>query len=277
MVHARSAAWLTALGALGILLLIGSALPGAGDIEERGNMLLGPLTQRVSSATRPLADVLQNAGQLRELSQENAALRQTVEQLEGELSTVREGRVAVEQGAALIDAVGPEEADRYTSAAVILRDPTATREIVVLDRGQRHGISLGQPVLGPGATLVGIVIEVHSATSRVRLLNDTDSAVTALVQSSRTPGALVGGDGTLRLDFVPIDASVMPGDLVLTSALGGNLPGGLLIGRVVAVSVDPRALFQEIEVEPLADYARLERVLVLTDFLASDPGGGPAS
>ena len=277
MVHARSAAWLTALGALGILLLIGSALPGAGDIEERGATLLGPLTQRVSSATRPLADVLQNAGQLRELSQENAALRQTVERLESELSTVREGRVAVEQSAALIDAVGPEEADRYTSAAVILRDPTATREIIVLDRGQSHGVSLGQPVLGPGATLVGIVIEVHSATSRVRLLNDTDSAVTAIVQSSRTPGALVGGDATLRLDFVPIDASVTQGDLILTSALGGRLPSGLVIGRVVAVSVDPRALFQEIEVEPLADYSRLERVLVLTDFFSSDPDGGPTS
>ena len=105
----------------------------------------------------------------------------------------------------------------------------------------------------------------------MRLLDDPRSAVTAVVQESRIPGALAGGPGGLRLEFVSIGAPVGEGDLVLTSALGGRLPDGLLIGRITAVDSDRQDLFQTVTVEPLADYARLEQVLMLTDFLPDHP------
>ena len=276
MVRTRQAAWLSALLALGLALLVGSTLPGAGGLEARAADVVAPLSQAISEATRPLAEVVQHAGQLDELSERNAALRQQVARLEAELAALREQELVAVQLADLVAAVGAEQADRYTAAAVLLRDPAPARDAIVIDRGERDGVRAGQPVLGPGATLVGVIATVEGSRARVRLLTDADSAIAAVVQSSRTQGALVGSADGLRLELVPVPARITAGDLVLSSALGGRLPGGLLVGRVAAVEQDPQELFATVEVEPLADYARLEQVLVLTDVAAASGEGGSA-
>ena len=266
MVDTRSAARLTVLLALVALLLALSPLPVANDLETRLAAVVAPASRALSSVTRPAADVLLNAGQIRRLSEENAELRRALARLEAETAALREANIDVQQASALIAAVG-DEASRYLPAAVVLRDPAPTRRVVLVDRGAADGVTAGQPVLGAGATLVGVVSAVEQRQATVRLLSDEGSAVTAVVQQSRVPGALAGGPGGLRLEFVPVGSPVATGDLVLTSSLGGRLPGGLLIGRVTAVHSREQDLFETVEVEPLTDYARLERVLILTDFL----------
>lgn len=266
MVDARSAAWLTAFVALAALLLALSPLTMAGDLEARSGELFGPATRALHDLARPLSDVLLNAGQIRGLSEENADLRLRVARLEAEAAALREANVTAEQAAALIATV-EGQTNRYLPVSVVLRDPAPARYAVVVDRGADDGVAPGQPVLGAGATLVGTVSSVDRHRSRVRLLADSGSAVAAVVQESRVQGALAGGPDGLRLEFVPLGSPVAIGDLVLTSALGSRLPGGLLIGRVSAVYSDAQDLFETVEVEPLTDYARLEQLLILTDFL----------
>lgn len=266
MVDARSAARLTVLLALAALMLALSPLPVADDLEARLAAVVAPASRALHSVTRPAADVLLNAGQIRQLSEENAELRRAVARLETETAALREANIDAQQASALIAAVG-DEASRYLPAAVVLRDPSPARRVILIDRGAADGVTAGQPVLGAGATLVGVVSRVEQRQATVRLLSDEGSAVTAVVQQSRVPGALAGGRGGLRLEFVPVGSPVASGDLVLTSSLGGRLPGGLLIGRVTAVHSREQDLFETVEVEPLTDYARLERVLILTDFL----------
>ncbi len=271
MVDARSAARLGIFVALAALLLALSPLPPSGDLEARAGGLVAPAAGALRQLTQPAAELLLNAGQLRSLSEENADLRRAVARLEAETAALREANVAADQAAALVAAVSAAESEassRYLRASVLLRDPAPSRRGLLLDRGAADGVTRGQPVLGAGATLVGVVSEVDSHRARVRLLSDLDSAVTALVQESRVPGALAGAPGGLRLEFVPVGAPVRSGDLVLTSALGGRLPGGLLIGRVTAVQSTSQDLFETVEVEPLTDYARLEQVLILTDSRA---------
>ena len=272
MAGTRHAFWFTALLALGVALLAGSLLPGAAGFEERGGELVAPLSRAVEDATRPLAEAVQHGGQLHELSEDNAALRQEIARLEAELAALRESEIAVGQFADLIAAVGVDDAERYLPATVVFRDPAPARDVIVIDRGERDGLRVGQPVLGPGATLVGTVSSVQNGRARVRLLSDPDSAVAAMVQSSRTQAALAGGAEGLRLEFVPLEAQITVGDLVLTSALGGRLPGGLLAGRITYVDRSGQDLFASVHVEPLADYSRLERVLVLTE-----PGSAAAT
>ena len=89
MVGTRSAVWLTTLFALGVALLVASALPGAASIEERGGGLVAPLSSAIEGATRPFADVVRRAGQIEELSEENAVLRQQVARLEAELEAAK--------------------------------------------------------------------------------------------------------------------------------------------------------------------------------------------
>ena len=70
------------------------------------------------------------------------------------------------------------------------------------------------------------------------------------------------------LEFIPVAAAIREGDLILTSALGRRLPGGLVIGRIASIEAPGQQLFATVRVEPLTDYARLECVLILTDSVA---------
>lgn len=270
MVRTSNAARLTAFFLLGLVLLALSPLSVSDRIEERGGALLAPAMSVLHRAVRPLSDVLLHAGQIEELSQENADLQQQVARLEAEAAALREHQGAVEAATALRAAVGDEM--QQVTASVVVRDPAPGREVLVVDRGRSDGVNVGQPVLGPGATLVGSVVEVQDHRARVRLLSDSSSTLAAVIQQSRVGAALAGSDDrALHLEFVSIDAQVAPGDLIVSSPLGGLLPAGLLIGRVTSRQARPQDLFATIEVEPLTDYARLEHVLIMTGFVPA-PG-----
>ncbi|MDA1240484.1 MAG: rod shape-determining protein MreC [Chloroflexi bacterium] len=262
---ARNAAWATGLLLTALVLLALSPLPVAGEVETRLSSALAPVAGAIRSAVRPASDLLLNTGQISQLSTENADLRRRLAQTEAELATMREERTALDQAAALLSAVGPH-ASQFTAASVLVRDPAPGRQNVVIDRGRDHGVRAGQPVLGAGGTLVGIVADVDARQSRIRLLTDRDSAIAVLIQSSRTPAALAGDGRALSLEFVPIEAAIATGEVVLTSALGGLLPPGLLVGRVSAVESRGSDLFQRVSVDPLANLDRVEQVLVMTGF-----------
>ncbi len=270
LVRTRNATRLTLLVALGLLLLALSPLPVSDRLEERGGALMSPATSAIEDAVRPLSDVLLHAGQIEELSHENAALRQELTRLEAEAAALREAQGAAEASEALRAAVG--DLDQQVTAAVLVRDPAPGRQVLLIDRGATDGVVVGQPALGPGATLVGTVIEVQEHRSRVRLLSDSAATVASVIQQSRTPAALTGGAEGLHLDFVPIETQVAVGDLVVSSPLGGLLPEGLLIGRVASRSGRDQDLFAAVTIEPLTDYSRLEHVLIMTGFVPSRDG-----
>lgn len=271
MARARNTLRLTALAALALALVALSALPVAGDIEARTGGLLLPLSDGLDRAVQPLADVALHAGQLRQLTADNASLRQQVAALEAEASSLREQRAASDQVRALQSAVGGTAG--HLAAAVVVREPAPGRRGIVIDRGATDGVRSGQAVLGPGAVLVGVVVEAQDHRARVRLLDDPQSAVAAVVQQSRTAAALAGtGDG-LRLEFVANGAGVTAGDLILSSPIGARIAGGLLIGRVGSAGARAEDLFETVTVEPLTDYNRLEHVLVITTPTAE--GGSP--
>jgi rod shape-determining protein MreC len=264
----RPATWISAALVTAVVLLALSPLGLASDAEEQAGNLVAPATMALRDVSRPVTDVLLHAGQLRELTAENADLRQDLARVEAELAVLREQRTATERTEALLAAVGGE-ASQFTSASVILRDPAPGRQVLLIDAGSADGVRAGQPVLGPGSTLVGVVAEVGEHRSRVRLLTDRLSSVSAIVQASRTPGSLDGTGAGLELNFVAADARVATGDVVLTGALGGLLPPGLVIGRVTQIEQRAQDLFPAVIVEPLAAFDRLEQVLVMTAF---EPG-----
>jgi rod shape-determining protein MreC len=66
------------------------------------------------------------------------------------------------------------------------------------------------------------------------------------------------------VDHVPQGESVMVGDEMFTSGLGGTVPRGIPVGSVVAVRSSPSELFQAVELESPVDFSALRRVYVIT-------------
>ena len=154
-----SAAWLSAVFIAGVVLLVLSPLRVSGDLESRIASVVGPAGNSLRNLTRPVADVLLRAGQIRQLSAENAELRRRTSRLEADVATLREQQIAAQQATALVRAVGPDAHD-FITASVILRDPAAGHAMALVDRGSADGVRLGHPVLTSGATLAGVVVDV---------------------------------------------------------------------------------------------------------------------
>lgn len=135
---------------------------------------------------------------------------------------------------------------------------------VVLDKGGKDGVFVGQPVLDANGVM-GQIIQVGPLTSRILLINDAHSGVP--VQNMRNGiRAIAVGDnysGKLRLVNVPQTADIKPNDTFVTSGLGMNYPEGYPLGKVISVVKDPGLQFTTILVEPSAHLDRSRQVLLV--------------
>lgn len=135
---------------------------------------------------------------------------------------------------------------------------------VILDKGSRDGVFIGQPVLDANGVM-GKVVQVGPYSSRMLLINDPHSGIPA--QDTRNGvRAIVMGDnftGKLALVNVPQTFDIKEGDVLVTSGLGSNFPEGYPIGRVIAVTKDPGLQFATITVEPSAHLDTAREVLLI--------------
>ncbi len=148
-------------------------------------------------------------------------------------------------------------------ANVIGRDPSSWNASLILDKGTKHGLKVGMPVVSP-LGVVGKIMEVGSTTSKAVLVADPNFSVAAVVVRSRESGLLTGTlQGVCRLQYLTEDADVKVGDQVLTSKLSSAFPEGLLIGSIVDVQASQNSHTAECLVEPAVDLSQLEEVMVI--------------
>ena len=206
-----------------------------------------------------------------------ASLRQRNAELEGEVADLQAQVIQLQQEvgetqilAALVDFSRANPENTYRAAAVIGRDPSPFLHYVIINRGSNDGILRGMPVV-TNQGLIGRVDAVIADAARVQLITDPASSVNVRLQNAETEASLVGSvTGDVTLELIPQDVNVQPGDLVLTSGLGGGYPPDLIIGQVVNVRSRDFDLFQQATVQPVVDFNRLEIVLVIVNFKPVD-------
>lgn len=138
-----------------------------------------------------------------------------------------------------------------------------TRKIV-LDRGSQHGVTTGQPVIDD-VGVVGQVTRVFPFTSEVTLLTDKDQAIPVQVVRSglRSIAYGQGHSGALDLRFMPANADVKNGDILVTSGIDGVYPPGLAVAKVAQVESKSSDAFARIVCQPLAGVDRNRQLLIL--------------
>jgi rod shape-determining protein MreC len=205
------------------------------------------------------------------LRQRNLELEAQLARLQGQVIQLEQQVAEAQVLAALVDFMraGPASTS-YESAIVIGRDPSPFLHYVIIDRGSNDGLRRGMPVVTYQG-LVGRVDAVISDAARVQLITDPASHVNVRLQNAEADAALVGSvTGDLQLELIPQDVLVEPGDLVITSGLGGSYPPDLIVGQVINVRSRDFDLFQTASVQPAVDFERLQVVLVITDFRPVD-------
>jgi len=257
----------------GLLVLnLGGYLQAAEGMALRPlGALQGWLSQRVTA----IQTLLTSPTDLATLRSENLRLEAEVARLERELIAVREQAAEAEVLAGLLGYARTRPESRYVAARVIGQDISPFIRSVWIDRGSDGGLQQGMPVVTERG-LVGRVAEVYSTIARIQLITDPQSSVNVRLQSSRADGALQAQlNGELWVEAIDQSASVTPGELVLTSGLGGAFPSDIPVGQILTVRKRDYELFQQAVLQPSADLENLLVVLVITNFQPLAPPGAP--
>jgi len=152
---------------------------------------------------------------------------------------------------------------RLVAARVIARSPDSWSSSVTIDRGRYSGIRRGMAVINTMG-LLGRVVESSETISKVLLINDPSQGVSSIVQRSRQEGLVNGSLGSnLIMRYLPDDAQIMIGDIIITSELSQVYPKGLLIGKVVNIGKEFSGLSRYAVIKPAADLSSIEEVLVI--------------
>ena len=182
---------------------------------------------------------LRESFQTREaLRTENERLRR--QQRDLELLSMRYEALAHENGElrGLREAL-PPVADRWLPAEIINIQLSGLRQRLLINRGGSNGVFKGQAVLDDHG-LIGQTTHVGPWSAEVILITDPEHAVPVRVERTglRTI-AVGGGDGSsLALPYLPANADIRSGDLLVTSGLGGVFPEGYPVARVNEVHRD---------------------------------------
>lgn len=135
---------------------------------------------------------------------------------------------------------------------------------LTIDKGFQQGISPGLMVVASGRLLVGRVVDVQKSISRVRLITDPNSKITAQTAKTKTSGILKGAFGNfLIFDEVNKDDLLLFGDLVLSSGKDGQVAANYVLGKISEIDFTADNLFKKAQVRPLVDFQKLNQVLVV--------------
>ncbi len=221
-----------------------------------------PLMAVISDSNRFLRSFWDDYIKLVSTGKENHALRESVRQLNVRVIESQDALLENERLKKLL-ALKSSLKGYSVAAAVIGEESAPWFRSIVINRGSVDGLAEGMPVLATSG-VVGRVVKVAAGSSRVLLLTDHASSISAMIQRSRARGVLKGkGGGSCSLEFTVREDDVKVGDIVTTSGVGGLFQKGRVLGEVTMVRKGEYGMFQTIDVRPAVNTYNLEEVLVL--------------
>ncbi len=217
------------------------------------------LKDKISGNTQELSDIASLKEENENLKSENSKLQESVRELEilkSENNTLKE----------YLNLKNKYSDYTTVPAYVIERSFSNYEKIVVINSGTKDGLQVNMPVISESG-LVGHIISVTENTSKVQTIIDTGSTVSSTISTSSNSILLkgqLGQNATLKATYIPAEATILQGDEVITSGLGGIYPKGILIGTIKDIINTKNESDRYATVQTATNFEKLETVLIIT-------------
>lgn len=267
----------TVLLAITLVLMAFSSNPFVRDVQSGIGFAFRPIQGALDGVAGAVASVGTAIAEIDRLRVDNGSLRSENERLTTENARLQE---VARENLHLTDLLQLQAGFDFKTVAtqVISRESSEFRRVIGLDKGTNAGIKVGDVVVAGGGALAGRVTEVGPDSATVVLLTDGSSTVIGQLVTTAATGQVVGQlGGVLVMEQVDATERIDLGDEVVTAGieLAGGIrspyPKGLLIGQVIDVRRDANDVVQTAYLQPTADLAKLEYVLVVLDYKGGLP------
>jgi rod shape-determining protein MreC len=243
------------------------------EVQSVAASAMHPFEVGAERVARPFRDAYGWLSDLFNAREENERLKEQIELLTNQAVQNATAATQLEQLEALLDFRRSETfpGDYDAVGATVLADPPSRFEqFIIVSAGSKDGVVKDAPVANADG-LVGRVTKVTRDQSRVTLLTDKESAVSAFDVQTEAYGVIrhgAGGGDSLILDRVAKEDRVQRNDVVVTSGrrfglLPSIYPRNIRIGMVTSVGQTDIDVHQQIQVDPFVDFSSLDSVLVL--------------
>jgi rod shape-determining protein MreC len=251
--------------------------PGGQTVAEGWFLdLMGVGVRGVAGLREGAHAVQERTSGRRRLLSSNDALRSRVLELDRELSVLRDAERDRQRLLGLYSAhpSAPPESRVARMVSLVTAGPFHS---ALLDRGRAEGLETGGFVVGIHG-LLGRVVGTGEQTARVQLLSDRLAAVGVLLpRSGRVAVARGNGTGGISVEYVPVIADVVAGDLVVTSGTDGIYPRDLPVGTIEAARKGGASLFLELPVRLTASPEQETTVFIFPPLAPREAGTDPTT
>lgn len=154
--------------------------------------------------------------------------------------------------------------ERVLIAELMDVDLQPFRHTVLINKGERAGVYDGQPIVDANG-IMGQIVHVGPFSSTALLITDPSHALPVQINRNglRAIAVGTGQSHSLQLEYLPNNADIQKGDLIISSGLGSHFPAGYPVGVVTDIKLDPAEPFARVLVSPSARLEQSREVLLL--------------
>ncbi len=232
--------------------------------RRRAHAALDRIFEPLREVTRGARSLVRRTGNLWDMDHEYRRLQERLMQTETELDMTREQLTRLTRLTALGQWRLPQELE-FELADVTGYTTADQGALLILNRGRRHRIEPGLPVVGLAGGLIGVVREVTEGSAWVQCLADPMSAVGVTERETRRRGIVYGRGRERPLEYRPENdiEPVGEGAELISSGLENSVyPKGLTVGRVIRSGFNERG--EPIGLtQPVEKFESIEEVLII--------------
>lgn len=249
---------------------------GNNPVSNVINSVLSPVQSQIIKVTNPVSRLVDFLSEMKNYKEENERLKTENNKLMSELKSVEEYKAENERLQRILEISEEMTQMKTVAAKVIEYSPDNWFSYITINRGKSSGIEVSDAVITADG-LLGQVSEVGNNWAKISTLINTENSVGVRIVRNGEIG-IVEGDTKLsktnkcRLGYLTANASVLSGDILETSGLGGIYPPKIMVGKISQISKDNMGRLDYAVVEPVVELDSLYEVLVITDWiLESEP------
>lgn len=258
----------------GMIILTFNTNIFSGGLNTVVGYVIIPFEKGISTVGGWLSDRSEELVQIRMLLTENESLKNQIDELMIENTTLQQDRYELTNLRELYQLDSQYEGYEKIGARIIAKDAGNWFPSFVIDKGTNDGISVDMNVIA-GSGLVGRIVDVGPNWAKVTSIIADNSNVSGKVLATSDYLVVSGdlelyGGGVIRFEKLVDSADkVVEGDKIVTSNISDKYLPNILIGYISSLNVDANNITKSGQLTPAVDFEHLEEVLVILQLKQS--------